>query len=313
LTGYLVLENGDTYAGEYRGSAQWESVGEVVFNTSLVGYQEVVTDPSYYQQIIVMTAPEQGNYGTLESERESKRVWAQGFICVNLNQVHRIRERRLFEDELFEFKSPVLADVDTRKLTLQLRSQGTPWGALVSTGSADEARAIGLERIKARKKSLDNDWVYHVSEKKTQVLKGQGKKGRVALLDYGVKTSIVDQLLQRVSEVAIFNSRAKEREILDWSPDGIFLTNGPGDPALVQDAPQIIRELLGQKPLFGICMGHQLLSLALGGKTYKLKFGHRGGNHPVKDLLTGEIYMTSQNHGYACFSVLERVYELSVL
>lgn len=299
MTGYLVLDDGEVFKGEFLGETHWECVGEVVFNTSLVGYQEIVTDPSYYRQIIVMTAPEQGNYGTLAAERESKRVWAQGFVCLEFNDVHKSRHRRSLESELFEFKSPILNGVDTRSLTLHLRSRGTPWGTIVCTQSVEEAKIIGRERIRQAKEAVGSDWVYEVSQEKTTLHQGSKQKGRIALIDYGFKKSILDQLLLRVKEVAVFNSRATAKEILDWNPDGLFLSNGPGDPAAVEHAPEIVKQLLGTKPMFGICMGHQILSLALGGRTYKLKFGHRGSNHPVKNFATGEIYMTAQNHGYA--------------
>jgi carbamoyl-phosphate synthase small subunit len=174
-------------------------------------------------------------------------------------------------------------------------------GLSAPTGTVDRgtiARAR-LQLIAERKKKVSTDWVYEVSVKKPEFLTGTGIRGRVAVFDFGTKNNIVGEIKNRFKEVGVFGSRATAREIMNWNPDGIILTNGPGDPALVESAVGEIQKLLGQVPLFGICMGHQLLSLAAGGKTYKLKFGHRGGNHPVQNLATGEIYMTSQNHGYA--------------
>lgn len=304
MKGYLILENGQTWSGQWHGNEQKQAIGEVVFNTSMLGYQEILTDPSYYQQIVVMTAPEQGNYGVAEAEMESERIWAQGFVCVNMNSA--IQEGRgQLSSELNQYHVPALSQINTRQLTLHLREKGTPWGALVSE---PDFLKLGQEKILKliadHKNSIDSDWVYHVSQAAKSVHQGKGNKGRVALLDYGYKKSILNQLLERFQEVAVYNSRTPATEILKWAPNGIVLSNGPGDPGEVQKAVGEIKSLLGKVPLFGICMGHQLLALAMGAKTYKLKFGHRGGNHPVQNFETGEIYMTSQNHGYAVSSDL---------
>jgi len=299
LTGYLVLEDKTIFEGEWHGDPNWNGVGEVVFNTSMTGYQEIITDPSYFQQIIVMTTPEQGNYGVAVEERESKVVQVEAFICLELNSCGGRKDRHDLIEELGAFGRPALSHIDTRSLTLHLRSNGTPWGAVVAADSSTAAIEKALLLITGRKKSASGDWPFKVSVKERQTLKGHGKKGRVAVIDFGSKANIVKELQNRFAEVGIFNSRSGSREILDWSPMGVVLTNGPGDPMDVEKAVGEIRVLLGQVPIFGICMGHQLLALAAGGKTYKLKFGHRGANHPVKNLATGEIYMTSQNHGYA--------------
>lgn len=299
MTGYLVLEDKTTFEGQWHGDPTWTGVGEVVFNTSMMGYQEIITDPSYFRQIVVMTTPEQGNYGVAVEERESKVVHAEAFICVALNKCAGRISRHDLNEELAAFGRPALSDIDTRSLTLHLRSKGTPWGAVVAADSCTLALDKALPLILTGKKSVPGDWPYEVSVKEKVSLKGQGKKGRVAVLDFGTKANIVKELQARFAEVGIFNSRTSSREILDWNPEGVVLTNGPGDPSLVEKAVGEIRVLLGQIPIFGICMGHQLLALAAGGKTYKLKFGHRGANHPVRNLGTGEIYMTSQNHGYA--------------
>jgi carbamoyl-phosphate synthase small subunit len=295
--GYLVLEDQTLFEGRWHGNSQWTGIGEVVFNTSMQGYQEIVTDPSYFGQIVMMTTPEQGNYGVLQKERESKNVFAEGFISQEINPSFTAG-RRNFLDELGDFSRPALSHIDTRSLTLHLRTRGTPWGCLLTAIDKNDALKNGLQFIHDKKEKMKSDWVFEVSVKKPQFLEGVGQKGRVAICDYGTKTNIVSELQKRFKEVAVFGSRTKARDILDWNPNGVVLTNGPGDPAAVQGAVSEIKTLLGEVPLFGICMGHQLLALAANCQTYKLKFGHRGANHPVKNLVTGEIYMTSQNHGY---------------
>lgn len=293
-TGFLVLESGEVFPGLWRGGAP--SAGEVVFNTGHSGYEEMATDPSYMSQILVMTAPMQGNYGESDEVWESKQIWINGFICLELQDSHR---ESSWKKKLDKYNVPILSDVDTRALVLQLRSKGVSWGAIVKADSIEEAKSQADALIKEKKK-LDGDWVYIASSKEAVELEGQNPGGpRVALLDLGSKQNIQRELLARCSKIKIFPSRTSAAEILEWNPDGIMLSNGPGDPSLVQDTVETVKSLLGKKFVFGICMGHQILSLALGGKTYKLKFGHRGGNHPVKDRILNRIYVTSQNHGYA--------------
>lgn len=293
-TGYLVLESGETYEGVWRGGQS--RAGEVVFNTSHSGYEEIATDPSYFGQILVMTAPMQGNYGVDREIWESSRMWIEGFVSLEVQSSARDTKWR---DQLHAAAIPILTDLDTRRIVLRLRDLGTPWGALVEATSPAAARDHAKELIDAKKR-LDSDWVHFVSRREIEIRNGSKVGGpRVAILDYGVKENSIRELQSRCSEVAVFPSRAPDRMIRDWNPSGILLTNGPGDPAQVKEAVETVRGLLGWKPIFGICMGNQILSLALGGKTYKLKFGHRGGNHPVRDMLLSEIYVTSQNHGYA--------------
>lgn len=293
-TGFLVLESGEVFPGLWRGGLP--SAGEVVFNTGHSGYEEMSTDPSYMSQILVMTAPMQGNYGASNEFWESRRIWIHGFVCLELQE--SVRETT-WKKLLDETGIPILSDVDTRTLVLRLRSKGVSWGAVVKGSDPEKAKAEAKKLIEEKQK-IDTDWVFQASCSEPYVLKGEVATGpRVALLDFGSKQNILRELLKRCSEVKIFPSRASNQDVLEWNPDGVMLSNGPGDPALVQVAVETVKGLIGKKFIFGICMGHQILALALGAKTYKLKFGHRGSNHPVKDELLGKIYVTSQNHGYA--------------
>jgi carbamoyl-phosphate synthase small subunit len=295
---YLVLEDGELFEGAspVRQGVFPDRAGEVVFNTSHTGYEEIATDPSYFSQIIVMTATMQGNYGVDHRVWESDRLWIQGFVCVQMQDSKR---DSAWLNRLIENKIPVLTEVDTRRLVIRLRSQGTPWGALVSAISESEARKKSAALI-AEQKKIENDWVHICSRQEIQDLAGQNSQGpRVAVLDFGAKQNILRELVLRCSQVRVFPSRTDYHVVADWKPDALMLTNGPGDPASVKVAPETVKKFLGQIPIFGICMGHQVLSLALGAKTYRMKFGHRGANHPIRDELLKQIYMSSQNHGYA--------------
>ncbi len=292
--GFLVLESGEIYQGLFRGGKS--RAGEVVFNTSHSGYEEIATDPSYFGQIIVMTAPMQGNYGINSSVWESKRLWIEGFISLEIQDSERDSSWRR---QLSEAGIPILSDLDTREIVLRLRDGGTPWGAIVHAEIEAEARETARSLI-AEKKLMNLDWVHAVSRKEVEVRKGQRPEGpRIAIMDYGSKENILRELAARASEIAIFPSRTSAKTVKDWNPDGIMLTNGPGNPSDVVAAVETVRDLIGWRPIFGICMGNQILALALGAKTYKLKFGHRGSNHPVRDGLLGSVYVTSQNHGYS--------------
>lgn len=292
--GYLVLESGETYPGYWGGGP--EKAGEVVFNTSHSGYEEVATDPSYFSQIMVFTAPMQGNYGALAEVWESDRVWIEGLVCVSMQNSPRDRQ---WVDTLLSAGIPVLGGVDTRNLVLRLRDKGTIWGALVERSEVESARKRAKEIIQQRRSELPKDWVHEVSTRRTEDLKGHFPSGpRVAVLDFGCKRNTLRILREQCSEIRVFPSRTSAAEVREWKPDGILLSNGPGDPQDVEVAVEVVKELLGWRFIFGICMGHQILSLALGAKTYKLKYGHRGSNHPIRDHLTHRIYMTSQNHGY---------------
>jgi len=294
MKAFLVLESGETFEGRWEGGK--ERAGEVVFNTSHSGYEEIATDPSYFSQIVVLTAPMQGNYGVDNSVWESKKLWIEGFICLTVQDTSR---DLAWKNRLVENQIPLVTEVDTRALALRLRKGGTPWGALVQAQDEAEAKKKAVNLI-AEKKKLPKDWVYIASRKETEIRKGDNMVGpKVAVLDFGSKENILRELQKRCSEIKIFNSRASFDDVMAYKPDGVMLTNGPGDPADVEVATGTVQKLLGQVPIFGICMGHQVLGLALGAKTYKLKFGHRGSNHPIKDQLLNQIYMTSQNHGYA--------------
>ncbi len=294
MNAYLVLETGEIYEGRWRGGT--DRAGEVVFNTSHSGYEEIATDPSYLGQIVVMTAPMMGNYGIDAKVWESSQIWIEGFIALQIQESSRDQN---WLKTLVDRGIPAVSDLDTRQLVMRLRSGGTPWGALIQAETADQAKAKSIPLIETKKK-IDKDWVWLATRKKKEVRRGQNPNGpRITVLDFGSKENILRELEQRSSEVTILPSRATHREILETRPDGLMLTNGPGDPAEVQVAVGTVRELLTQVPTFGICMGHQILGLALGAKTYKLKFGHRGANHPIRDDLLAKIYMTSQNHGYA--------------
>ncbi|HMN69012.1 MAG TPA: glutamine-hydrolyzing carbamoyl-phosphate synthase small subunit [Bdellovibrionales bacterium] len=295
--GFLVLESGEIYPGLWQGGERVrDRAGEVVFNTSHSGYEEMATDPSYFGQILVLTAPQQGNYGENDECWESERIWIEGFVCVEMQNSWRDKSWR---EKLCKAGVPIMTDVDTRRLVLHLRERGTIWGALVRGTSIDETREKAKALI-AEKKKIDLDWVHLVSRKEEQTLKGDNPRGpKIAVLDLGCKTNSLRELKRRCSEVRIFPSRTGAARIREYNPDGILLSNGPGDPGDVKETPNTVRDLLGWKFIFGICMGHQVLGRALGGETYKLKFGHRGSNHPIKDSLLNKIYMSSQNHGYA--------------
>lgn len=296
--GFLVLESGEVFSGGWHGeraSIGEGRAGEVVFNTGHSGYEEMATDPSYFSQILVMTSPQQGNYGEDDFVWESDRIWIEGFVCLDIQLSDR---ESSWLKKLNKSGVPVLSEVDTRRLVLHLRDEGTPWGAVVRADNENEARRLADAMI-AKKKLASSDWVFEVSSTTTREFDGLKPEGpRVAVLDYGCKKNSLRELRQRCSKVKLFPCRTSADEIKSFQPHGILLSNGPGDPALVEKAMETVQELIGYRFIFGICMGHQILAQALGARTYKLKFGHRGGNHPIKDKILNRIYMTSQNHGY---------------
>lgn len=287
----LVLENGASFIGDGFGSFR-ASRGEVVFNTGMTGYQEIITDPSYCGQIVTMTYPLIGNYGINHSDNESERPNIAGLVACNLEEEpsHWQAEQTLGE-WLAAADVPGIAGIDTRRLTKLIRQYGTLRGALTS---ADSDPAIVAQELS--KWPLPTDQVERVSTRSAYVAPGSGP--RVVLVDFGAKQGILRECIKRDIDVIIVPYRTTAAEISQFHPDGLLLSNGPGNPKDVPEAIRMIREMLGKLPIFGICLGHQLFALAAGADTVKMRFGHRGANHPVKDLRTGKFAITSQNHGY---------------
>jgi carbamoyl-phosphate synthase small subunit len=311
----LALEDGTWFTGVSAG-APGETTGEVVFNTSMTGYQEVLTDPSYAGQIVTMTAPQIGNYGVATADQESGAPKVAGFVMRDPSPVSsNWRSQGTLRDYLTHHGIVAIGDIDTRALTRKLRSGGVMRG-IIATGSHDpqalveRARAIpdmeGSDLVKTVTCTEPYDFSTTLGDAVAEAtfgvppLKRAAKPLRVAAYDYGIKLNILRRLAAHGCEVRVFPASTPASELLAWKPDGIFLSNGPGDPAAVGYAIDEVKILVDSDvPMFGICLGHQILALALGGKTYKLKFGHRGGNHPVKQLDSGAIEITAQNHGFA--------------
>ena len=293
MKAFLILEDGHVFTGTSIG-AKKEVISEIVFNTSMTGYLEVLTDPSYAGQAVCMTYPLIGNYGICYEDTESLRPWPDGYIVRELSRApSNFRCEDTIQNFLKRFDIPGIAGIDTRALTRILREKGTMNG-MITTDENYDLDAI-IPRLKAY---TTGKVVEKVTCSEKTVLKGSGKK--VALLDLGAKNNIAKSLNQRGCEVTIYPASTTAEEILAANPDGIMLSNGPGDPKECTEVIKEIRKLYeSDTPIFAICLGHQLMALANGGKTYKLKYGHRGGNHPVKDLQTGRVYISSQNHGYA--------------
>ena len=285
---YLLLEDGTMFTGEGFGSEQ-EVVGEVVFNTGMSGYQELLSDPSYHGQIVVMTYPLIGNYGINELDNESQVIQVRGFVVhENIQSPCNWKMQYTIDQHLKSEGISALGGADTRAITRKLRDQGTMRGMLTQNPDA-----AAMEKIKAYR--LNNP-VREVTCAEPYAIEGDGP--RVAVLDMGIKQSIFDSLKRRGCDIRVYPSDTKAEEILKADPDGIFLSNGPGDPKDNADIVEELKVLLDQKPVFGICLGYQLIALAVGGNTEKLRYGHRGCNHPVKDLSLGRTFITSQNHGY---------------
>ncbi len=306
----LVIEDGTVFEGSGFG-AEGEVFGEVVFNTSMTGYQEILTDPSYNGQIVAMTYPEIGNCGVNEEDVESRRPFLKGFVVKEYWRTpSNWRSQGDLESYLANYGIVGIEGIDTRSLTKLIRSKGAQ-KAVISTEDLDPKSL--LKKVQSSEGIVGIDLVTEVSceepynwnegthswrpldEKDLQA----EDKFKVVAYDFGLKQNILRKLTDHGCEVTVVPSRTPPNEVLALDPDGIFLSNGPGDPAAVSYAVESIRTLIGEKPIFGICLGHQILSLALGAETYKLKFGHRGANQPVKNLVTGKVEITSQNHGFA--------------
>ena len=292
--GYLVLENGMVFEGDVIGKPGHNG-GEVVFNTSMTGYQEILTDPSYAGQIIVMTYPLIGNYGLNEKCFESRGVFARGLIVKEscCAPSHHLKKWDL-DTFLLEEGVMGLTGIDTRMLTRILRVHGTMGGVL--TCELEDRNAL-IQEAKQSSRILESNLVMQVTRSEIEKF-GEGRK-RVAVYDFGSKRSIVRSLVDRGCEVYAVPANTSAEEVMELEPDGLVLSNGPGDPRACKYAVAEVKKLLGRLPMMGICLGHQILGLALGGNTYKLLFGHRGANHPVKDLRTRKVFITAQNHGYA--------------
>jgi carbamoyl-phosphate synthase small subunit len=304
----LALEDGTVFEGESLGAAG-RTHGEVVFNTGMTGYQEILTDPSYAGQIVTLTYPLIGNYGINADDFESRRVQVEGFVVRQADDTpSNWRSARNLDAFLKERQIVGIKGVDTRALTRALRVRGVMMGTI----STDETPAEALERLQAspnyagvdfvRKVTTEEPYRWSVGGTRPEPVESASRseaRFRIALLDCGVKYNILRSLAALGCETTVFPCTASAQEILRQNPDGILLSPGPGDPALLDYAVTTVRELIGKKPILGVCLGNQLLGCAFGSRTFKLKFGHRGSNHPVKDLNTGRVYITSQNHGYA--------------
>jgi carbamoyl-phosphate synthase small subunit len=292
---FVLLEDGTWYPGTTPRSIG-PAFGEVVFTTNLSGYQEVFTDPSYLGQIVVMTAPMIGNYGVNSEDMESAAPRVTGVVVREMSRHHsNWRSTRSLDDWLAEYRIPVIENVDSRKLTRHIRERGAMRGVIAEGRGPTPQLTLDLMQ------SPSMNGLDLASRATTETRYSEGQRGpHVVAYDYGMKRNIVRMLAGRGCKVTVVPSTTSAAEVLELKPDGLFLSNGPGDPAAVDYAIRDIRELTGRGiPTFGICLGHQLVGLAFGGATVKLPYGHRGGNHPVRDVKTGQVLITSQNHGFA--------------
>ena len=292
MKAFLILEDGTVFAGTHIG-AEKEIISEIVFNTSMAGYLEVLTDPSYAGQAVCMTYPLIGNYGVCLEDMESSRPWPDGFIVRELSRMpSNFRCDMSIQEFLEKYGIPGIAGIDTRALVKLLREKGTMNGMITTRED------FKLEEILPKLKAYTTGKVVEKVSCKEKYVVGEGRR-KVALLDFGTKNNIARCLAKRDCTVTVYPALTKAEEILEDKPDGIMLSNGPGDP---KECVSIIEEInklyQSDVPIFAICLGHQLMALATGADTFKMKYGHRGGNHPVKDLATGKVYISSQNHGY---------------
>jgi carbamoyl-phosphate synthase small subunit len=314
----LALEDGRIFRGQGHGHPG-ECQGEVVFNTSLTGYQEIATDPSYAGQIVVLTNPQIGNYGTNRADNESSRPYIEGLIVREFSTISSNWRSEQVTDEYMErYSVPVLAEIDTRALVRHLRNHGVMRGVISTTETDAEVLVQKARKIRkmdgtdlARVVSTKSSYEFDASDPRSEMsdpLLAEGfiqkEKARERILhvvayDFGIKQNILRMLTREDCRVTVVPAETTADDVLALKPDGVFLSNGPGDPEPVDYAVRSIRQMLGRVPVFGICLGHQLCGLALGGRTYKLKFGHHGGNHPVRNNSTGKIEITAHNHNFA--------------
>jgi carbamoyl-phosphate synthase small subunit len=311
--GILLLEDGRKFLG-YRFGAMSDAVGEVVFNTSMTGYQEIISDPSYTGQIVVMTYPQIGNYGLAAEDFESRKLFLSALIVKEVSRIaSNWRFKYTLDDYLKKKGIPGLAGFDTRALVGHIRANGAMRG-IISDSENDTTNLLRLVQACPSMAGRDlasevtngntymwTDATYRMSRPKVaaKVTEDSGRKPLVVTIDYGIKWNILRRLIDSKCRVTIVPANTSAADILALSPDGVVLSNGPGDPDPLNYAVDSIKYLIGRVPIFGICLGHQLLSIAAGGKTYKLKFGHRGGNHPVMHLASGKVEITSHNHGFS--------------
>jgi carbamoyl-phosphate synthase small subunit len=306
----LVLADGTVFRGRSIG-ARGSAVGEVVFNTAMTGYQEILTDPSYCRQIVTLTYPHIGNTGTTEEDQESQRTYAEGLVVRDLPRLHsNWRSQTDLRTYLIKNNVVGIADIDTRKLTTLLREKGAQNGCLMA-GVVDEASALeearkfpglaGMDLAKVVTTDTPYQWTEGSWERGKGYRRNDSPRFHVVAYDYGIKRNILRMIADRGAHISVVPASLPAREVLRLKPDGVFLANGPGDPEPCDYAIEAIGEILDATtiPVFGICLGHQLMALASGAKTLKMKFGHHGANHPVKDLDTGRVVITSQNHGFA--------------
>ncbi|WP_243031292.1 glutamine-hydrolyzing carbamoyl-phosphate synthase small subunit [Thermus altitudinis] len=303
----LVLEDGTVYHG-YAFGARGKTVGEVVFNTAQTGYQEIMTDPSYHGQIVVMTYPHQGNYGVNVYDMQSNRPWVKGFVAKEFSRVASNPRAQQTLGEFMEFYGVVgIEGVDTRALVRKIREGGVLKGTIAHASLfGDPHHTFTPEELEALRQEArawtdidGRDMTPEVSTPLPYAWPTLKSGRRIVVMDFGIKHAIVENLAAQGFEILVVPGKTPAGQIMALEPHGLFISNGPGDPSMPRYAHETIWKLMGLLPTFGICLGHQLLALASGGRTYKMKFGHRGANHPVKNLLTGKIEITSQNHGYA--------------
>lgn len=293
MKGKLILEDGSVFYGTLLNNIR--ATGEVVFNTGMTGYQEILTDPSYCRQIVTLTYPMVGNYGIAEIFMQSRKSFVNGFI---IGELCETGSNWHYETSLANFLTkqgiPCLYNVDTRAVTQKIRSAGTMKGIIVAE-DASQSEIDELFSVPIKK-----DVVKEVTTSKIYTIESEKKDApHVVCMDFGVKQNILNSLHELGCKLTVVPAQTKAEDILSMDPDGVFLSNGPGDPKDVPEVIEEVKKLLGKKPIFGICLGHQLLALSLGADTYKLKFGHRGSNQPVKNLKNGRVHISSQNHGYA--------------